>query len=68
MKKQKGRSNSPGPFKQTSKRRKKPNKVATLSQISQDCDRESAKYRSVTEPGTVSGGMHIEFDKQVIEY
>ena len=42
--------------------------MATLSQISQDCDRESAKYRSVTEPGTVSGGMHIEFDKQVIEY
>ena len=43
-------------------------KVATLSQISQDCDNESPIYRSQTEPGTVSGEVHIELDNKLLDY
>ena len=50
------------------KRSKKISKVATLSQISQDCDNESPVYRSQTEPGTVSGEVHIELDNKLLDY
>ena len=43
-------------------------KVATLSQISQDCNNESPIYRSQTETGTVSGEVHIELDNKLLDY